>query len=358
MPTIRIHASKSYDVRISSGLLHRASEEILSLPRLSEDRNLRSVCIVSDDNVFPLYGEGLTSSLLSAGLRTVPFVFHHGEESKKLSTYEQLVETLAEECFTRSDLLIGLGGGVVGDLAGFAASTMLRGLRLIQFPTTLLAAADASVGGKNGLNLVTGKNMIGSFYQPDLVLCDPDLFATLPESEYRNGCAEIIKYAMLDDPDFCRSLLETPVKEDYEAVVARCVEKKKRYVEQDETDLSLRRMLNFGHTAGHAVETCSGYRIPHGEAVAIGMSVISRAAVAKGYCDPNVPAYLESVLSFYGLPSKTDFLAESLAEAAFRDKKTAGTDVTLILPQAVGLCRPVTVPKTSLADWFRAGGCL
>lgn len=357
MTTVRIRVSSDYDVRISPGLLSRVPEQILSLPEIREGSSLPSVCVVSDDRVFGLYGAPLLDSLRTAGFRAVPFVFPHGESGKSLSVYESLAETLAAGTFSRTDLIAALGGGVTGDLAGFAAGTVFRGMRLIQIPTTLLAAVDASVGGKAALNLKAGKNLIGCFRQPSLVLCDPDVFRTLSPEDYRNGCAEIIKCAMLDGPEFCGDLLRTPVSEHFESVIARCVEIKRSYVERDETDRSVRRFLNFGHTAGHAMESASGYRLPHGAAVAAGMAVMARASAAKGFCGTDVPAFLESLLQAYGLPTGTDLPAAELAAEAKKDKKSRGDLVTLVLPDAVGHCFLRDAPKSSLEDWFRAGGC-
>lgn len=353
--TIDTH-TKTYDVRVGQGLLDKAGELTSSVLSFTGETP-RSVCVVSDDNVFPLYGERLKGSMESAGFRVFPFVFPHGEKSKRLDVYEKLAERLAQECFTRSDVVVTLGGGVAGDLAGFAASTMLRGTAFVQIPTSLLAAVDASVGGKTALDLASGKNLIGSFYQPDLVLCDTGVFATLPEKEIRNGCAEIIKYAMLDDPALCRELLERHVRNDYEAVVAACVRKKKSYVEQDVNDFGVRHMLNFGHTFGHAIESLSGYAIPHGEAVAAGMAIASRAACAKGFCGPETPAYMEAVLKAYGLPTSTDFPASLLAAEAKKDKKASGDVVNIIIPVEVGRCEMLCIGKEELEDWFRAGGC-
>ena len=351
MKRIRIHASAEYDVLIGSGLLSGLPAYVRSLGDVSD------VCVVSDDLVYPLYGESSARVLREAGLRTVSFVFPHGESHKTLETYQSLVEYLADVAFPRSGLLVAVGGGVTGDLTGFAAATFRRGVRFLQIPTSLLAAVDASVGGKTALDLPAAKNQIGCFYHPCLVLCDTATFSTLPETEYRNGCAEIIKYAMLDDPAFCTSLLRRPVRDRYPSVVAKCVEKKRFYVEQDELDGSIRNMLNFGHTFGHAIEACSGYRIPHGKAVAAGMAIITRAAAGFRICSPETPAFLERLLNAYGLPDGTDFTADELAKEAVRDKKADGENIRLIVPEAVGRCSVRTVPVAGLKDWLRAGGC-
>ena len=361
MTTTRIRASKEYDVLVGEGILSSAPAFFRGVPALRDrksDAGETAAFIVSDDRVCPLYGKTLADALNGAGYRVDRFVFPHGEEQKTLSTYGRLMEAVCRADLTRSDFLIALGGGVTGDLTGFAAATYRRGIPFLQIPTTLLAAVDASVGGKTGVDLPSGKNQAGCFWQPDLVLCDTDTFRTLPETEYRNGCAEIIKYAMLDGEDFFRALEEKPVSSRYEETVTACVRKKQSYIEQDERDTGSRQMLNFGHTLGHALELLSGFRIPHGEAVAVGMAVLTRAAVSRGLCPHGTDERLTALLTKYGLPSETSFSAADLAEAAQRDKKAAGDKLTLILPAGIGVCMPRQIPKAELADWFRSGGCV
>lgn len=360
MTVTRIHASREYDVVTGSGLLPSLPdylERVPDLRHLKTGAGATGVFVVSDDTVFALYGECLTEALSEAGYRVRSFVFPHGEEQKTLATYAKLTEALCRADMTRTDFLIALGGGVTGDLTGFAAATYRRGIPFVQIPTTLLAAVDASVGGKTGVDLPSGKNQVGCFWQPHLVLCDTDVFRTLPDTEYRNGCAEIIKYAMLDDPDLFNGLEAKPVSAFYEEAVTACVQKKRFYVERDERDTGMRQMLNFGHTLGHALERISGYTVPHGEAVAVGMAVLTRASAAYGLCGADTADRLTRLIRRYGLPVETDFTASELAEAAQADKKASGDSVTLILPRDIGACHPETVLRRSLADWFRAGGC-
>ena len=228
MRSIHIKASREYDVLVERGLLDRAGEFLskVSAPGMA--------AVVSDETVFALYGERTVRALEKAGYRVCAFTFPAGEESKNLSTYADVLHFLGAHRFSRSDVVVALGGGVVGDLAGFAAATYQRGMGFAQIPTTLLAAVDSSVGGKTAVDLPTGKNQAGSFYQPCLVLCDPDTLSSLPEEQYRCGCAEIIKYAMLGNEAFFEELDETPVREQYEHVIEVCVQMKRDIVGADE----------------------------------------------------------------------------------------------------------------------------
>ncbi len=350
MKTIRIDASVSYDVVIAPGLLGEAGARIAALAGRAR------AMVVSDKHVFSLYGEKLLESLRSAGMETSRFLFPRGEQEKNLATYGALLETLCRERFTRKDWIVALGGGVVGDLAGFAAATYQRGIPFVQLPTTLLAAVDASVGGKTAVDLAGGKNQAGAFYQPRLVLCDTDCLGTLSEEEYRCGCAEVVKYAMIGSPELFGEISRKPVREHYEEVIARCVAMKRDYVQADEFDTGVRMLLNFGHSFGHAAEACSGYALPHGEAVAMGMAVMCRSAAAAGYCPEETREALEKLLRAYGLPTEIPYSAEALAEAARADKKATGDSIRLVVPEKVGHCRIETVPAGDLLLWLRRGG--
>ncbi len=350
--TIHIPASTPYDVVISRGLLAESGQRIRSLSKAS------SAVIVSDDTVFSLYGEQVRSSLEAAGFRVGSFVFPHGEAHKTVSTWKDCLEALISFRLTRSDLLVALGGGVVGDLAGFAAACYQRGIPFVQIPTTLLAMVDSSVGGKTAVDLDHGKNMVGAFHQPALVLCDPDTLSTLPEEEYRCGCAEIIKYAVLGSRPFFDQLKNTPVRDQYESVIRTCVEMKRDFVMEDEFDTGLRMKLNLGHTFGHAAEACSRFSILHGQGVAIGMAVIARAACARGLLSGEDRDALLSILGEYGLPREASWSAEDMAAAAASDKKAAGASVRLIVPRSIGLCEIQKVPASDLLLWLRQGGVL
>lgn len=349
MKTIHVSASKEYDVIIESGLLDRLGEYA---KRLLPGK---TACIVSDSNVAPLYLRRTVNALESAGFTAESFVFPAGEESKNGETWLRLLNFLAEKKLTRADALIALGGGVTGDLTGFAAATFLRGVHCIQIPTTLLACVDSSVGGKTAIDLPAGKNLAGAFYQPDLVLCDPDLLKTLPDAVLGEGCAEVIKYGMIGDAAFLRELLDRDIRADLENVIARCVEMKRGIVEMDEFDTGERQKLNFGHTFGHGVEAASSFAIAHGAAVAIGMGIISRAAVKKGFCPQSAPDMLEKLCAKYQLDLSVPFAPETICQYALGDKKRSGTAVSLIVPTGVGICAIRRVPVNELIDWAKAG---
>lgn len=351
MTTIHVAASRAYDIEIGRGLLDQAGEHIARVTGAG-----RTAAVISDTNVLPLYGQRLCDSLERAGFRPISWAFPAGEESKNLTTYGRLLHFLGENHMTRSDIIVALGGGVTGDMAGFAAATYQRGIPFIQVPTTLLAAVDSSVGGKTAIDLETGKNQAGCFYQPWLVLCDPDTLTTLPEREYRCGCGEIIKYSVLFDAHFFEELQSTPVKDQVEHVISTCVTLKRRAVMEDEFDTGERRNLNLGHSFGHAVEACSDFSIPHGCAVAIGMAIITRAAVKRGLCSRETLDRLLAILEQYDLPTQTEHHPEELYRSSLSDKKIAGGKMHLIVPRQIGRCDIVSIPEYEIPDWLRDGG--
>ena len=245
---------------------------------------------------------------------------------------------------------------VFGAEAGFAAATYQRGIPFVQVPTTLLAAVDSSVGGKTAVNLDSGKNQVGCFYQPSLVLCDPDTLRTLPPEEYRNGCAEVIKYAVLRSEPFFDALRAEPVSAQVEHVIATCVGMKRDLVAADEFDRGSRQLLNLGHSFGHAVEKCSDYAVPHGCGVAIGMAIIARAAAKRGICTDDTCAQILALLRQYGLPTETAFTRDALTDAARSDKKIADGKLHLIVPECIGRCRIETIPAVDIPAWLADGG--
>ena len=350
MKTVTVSASRRYDILIERGLLRRAGELVRGVT------NAGTVMLVSDDSVWPLYGETVQKSLADAGFSVCRFVFPHGEGSKCAKTYLALLDALCENRLTRADAVVALGGGVAGDLTGFAASTYLRGIGFIQIPTTLLAMVDSSVGGKTAINLRAGKNQLGCFHQPAAVICDTDAFSTLPEREVRSGSAEIIKYGVIGDEGFFESLGEEPISARYEAVVECCVSMKRDFVTRDEFDRGDRRYLNFGHTIGHAAERCSGYTLPHGYAVAMGMAAISRAAESFGISEKGTAERIEKMLKRYGLPTEINFARDDMLDAMLSDKKSDGSSVALIVPERIGRCRIENAGAAELCEWLKAGG--
>lgn len=245
---------------------------------------------------------------------------------------------------------------MAGDLAGFAASTYLRGIGFIQIPTTLLAMVDSSVGGKTAIDLPAGKNLAGTFYQPWLVLCDPDCLTTLPEDIFRDGCAEVIKYAVLGNAPFFDDLRAGSAHAQLEHIIETCVTMKRDIVAQDEFDRGQRQLLNLGHTFGHGIEACSGFAVSHGSAVAIGMAMMVRAAAAFGLCTEKTRDTVVDILRQYDLPVDCAFRAEDMLPTILHDKKATGDTINLIVPTAVGQCRIVKTPASEIMDWLQAGG--
>ena len=333
LKTIHIHASRDYAVMVGAGLLDRAGELAAPLVRG------RRAAICAGENVMPLYGERLRQSLESAGFTVCCVCYPAGESAKTPETLLSIVESLAQHGLTRADAVFALGGGVTGDMAGLAAALYQRGIACIQLPTTLLAAVDASVGGKTAVNLPQGKNQLGVFSQPALVLCDTDTFRTLPPDVYTAGWAEVIKCGFLRQGVLQELLTED--QPDLEAVIAACVEIKRDIVAADEFDTGERQLLNFGHTVGHAIEKCADYRMYHGFAVAIGMAVMTRGCVSLGLCAPEVLTQLENYLQKYHLPQHCNYSADALFTAAMADKKRSDEHITLIQPVDVGVCRLV-----------------
>ncbi len=345
---VRVNASKQYDVIIRRGLLNECGRELTKLGARGK------ICLVTDDTVDALYSARAAASFASSGFETVKFVIPHGERSKSAEMLIALLRFLAENDFTGSDTVAALGGGVTGDLSGLAASLYRRGVRLVQMPTTLLAAVDSSVGGKTAIDIPEGKNLVGSFYQPSLVLCDVDAFSTLPETVFSEGCAEMIKYGVIYDAELF-SLLSDKAYVPSEEAVARCVSIKRDVVEKDERDLGLRRILNFGHTVGHAIELLSDYTVSHGNAVAAGMAVVTKASVKSGFCPEECYTSLIKLLELYGLPTGTKHSAEELKTGILRDKKRFGDTISFIVPEKIGSCREMKLPTDKIEEFVAKG---
>ena len=348
MKTVTVNASTSYPILIGEGLLDRAGA------LCAEHIGVCRVCVVTDDTVHALYYERLAHSLLAAGYEIYPFVIPHGEASKSTESLVALLEFCAEHRLTRTDALIALGGGVVGDLCGFAAAVYLRGVRFVQIPTTVLAMVDSSVGGKTAVDLRAGKNLAGAFHQPSLVICDCRTTDTLPKEIFADGCAEVIKYGVINDRAFF-DLLKNGIAEQLEEVIAACVMHKRDIVEADEFDRGTRQLLNLGHTVGHAIELCSELAISHGSAVSIGMVIVMRAAIAMGLCPAADLDELIALLTEHELPISCSYTADELAAVATADKKRAGDTISLVLPYGIGDSRLYQLPVSALADFIAKG---
>ena len=342
MRTIPVKTNPPYTVTIGPGLLRDCGA------RLRERIPPCHMAVVTDSIVGPLYLETVTESLSAAGYAVSTFEFPAGEESKNVSTLSDILEFLARQRLTRSDCLIALGGGVVGDMAGFAAAVYLRGIRYVQMPTTMLSAVDSSVGGKTAIDLKAWKNLAGAFLQPAAVLCGTDCLETLPPEVFADGTAEAVKTGVLCDESLFALFEDGTLKADPAEVIARCVEYKAGVVERDEKEQGERKLLNLGHTVGHAIEKCSGYAIPHGHAVAAGLAVMARAAERLRWTNGPIAERVGRCLEAQGLPVSTEFSPEALAEAALADKKRAGASITIVVPKEIGTCELLKIPVSEL----------
>ncbi len=329
---------RSYPILIDNGLLAGIG------PDLKNRAVAKRFVVVADSTVAGIYGEAVLASLRQAGLCPELVTFPAGEASKTLATVADLASRLARLGLDRKDGLIALGGGVTGDITGFLAATYMRGIAFVQIPTSLLAQVDSSVGGKTGVDIPEGKNLIGAFYQPRAVYIDSLCLTSLPAAELLNGIAEVIKYGVIHDQEFFSFLerertailaLELAVMEQ---VIETCCTIKAEVVAKDEREADLRRILNFGHTIGHAVEADSGYQLAHGSAVAIGMVAASRLAVAKGLFASQDAARLEALITGFGLPTAIPPTADRdrLKGYLLTDKKTVAGRPFFVLPRGIG----------------------
>ena len=341
MPMITVPlGERTYPIHIGAGMLDCLG--VLTLESLGEI----AVAVVTDDNVAPLYLDRAVKSLEDAGLQVCTITLPHGEETKCLARLSDLYTFLCENRITRKDAVIALGGGVIGDLTGLAAATFLRGVHFIQVPTTLLAQVDSSVGGKVAVDLPQGKNLVGAFYQPEFVLVDPGTLTTLTDDYWGDGLGEVVKYGCIGDADLF-ALLEECAPGGRAALMARiddillhCIQAKADVVAQDEKDTGLRMTLNFGHTIAHAVETCQHYEgLRHGEAVALGMHVMTRLTEGKGLTAPGTADRLDALLRRLDMPMQLPAIPEDALIAAMgMDKKSAGKVLRVIVVNEIGKC--------------------
>ena len=316
---------------------------------------MKTAVVVTDSNVDRFYGDGFVRSLEGEYVRVERIVFPAGERSKTLETYAELVRGFAALELTRTDVVYALGGGVVGDLTGFAAATYMRGIDFIQVPTTLLAMVDSSIGGKTGVDIPEGKNLVGAFHLPKKIIRDVKFLETLPEREMKNGLAEMIKTAVLFDEEMFAALRDLATKgaqgghrEDLKKWVERCAQWKQKIVDEDFKEGGKRKLLNLGHTFGHAIEAASEFRLGHGECVAIGMRIVGK----------DVPE-IDKILNLYGFPQVKDVFVPPLClsvakiqELLASDKKRSGDTITLIVPRKIGECDLVETPMSELGGWL------
>lgn len=344
MNTVLIKTSQPYAVHIGAGLIAHSGKLTAAIT------SARHCALVTDSHVAPLYAQEVISSLESAGFTVHLYELPAGEEHKTLAAVAQLLSFFAREGLTRTDFAVALGGGVAGDMTGFACAIYQRGIDFIQMPTTLLAACDASVGGKTAVDLPEGKNLAGAFHQPRLVICDTDTFSTLPPRVHVEGMAEVIKHALIVDKELLHTLDMCSIND----LVRRNVEIKASFVCGDEREHGQRKLLNFGHTLGHAVERCSGYTIPHGEAVAIGMALVCRAAEKLGHSPQGTTDTVLSLLRRYSLPCECSFTAGELFHAATADKKRSGDSIDIVILEEIGQAKTLRLTLNQLREFTEA----
>jgi 3-dehydroquinate synthase len=346
---------RDYDILIGRGLLDEAGARLRPLLKGNK------IALITDSNVEPLYATRVARSLHLAGFE--PFILEvpAGEQSKCPAVLAELWEEMMDLGLTRSDTVAALGGGVVGDLAGFAAATILRGVAFVQIPTTLLAQVDSSVGGKVAVDLEHGKNLAGAFYQPKLVLMDPDCLETLPESTFMEGMAEVLKYGCIFDAPFFDFLAARPSRgalmADIEDILYTCCDHKRRVVVADERDTGERMLLNFGHTLGHAYELAGNYETwSHGQAVAAGMVAAAKLGVALGLTPADVPEKIQAAEAALGLPTAISCTMDDYTAAVGLDKKGAGNDISLIVLETMGHAVAHKMPKDQVLAQLKALG--
>lgn len=334
MVELQVNTSIPYKILIEKNLINHINEKL---------KFLQSDCkilIVTDKNVKKFHLNNLIDQLKNINFKIFTFVVPFCEKSKSFKYTKRIYNYLSRHDFSRSDCILALGGGVVGDLAGFAASTFLRGIPFVNVPTSLLSQVDSAVGGKTGINTPYGKNLVGSFYSPKLVLIDPNLISTLPSCEISNGFSEIIKYALIKDKDLFLKLKNCSKQElldDLEDIITKCVLIKKEIVEKDEFDKSSRMVLNFGHTLGHAIEKLGKFKkYSHGQAISIGMKKIVEACVKNNVLDRSLKPDLEFVLKKFSLPSSCAFDKNEIILASLNDKKFFDNKFNIVLISSIG----------------------
>ncbi len=343
MQKVHINVKNDYDVIIGKGLLNKAGEI------LREEKIEGKLAVVTDSNVAPLYLESLKKSLEKSGYEVISYVFPAGEKSKNITTLSDIVEFFAEGGLTRKDTAIALGGGVTGDMTGFAAGVYMRGISYVQIPTTLLSCVDSSVGGKTAIDLKSGKNLAGVFIQPKVVIADVDTLSTLKPEVYADGMAEAIKTAILGDPELFEALEDGA---DDEYVISRCVSYKGKIVSEDEFEVGVRKLLNLGHTPAHSIEKLSGYSVMHGHAVAMGLEIMARASAREGHLSRDQKERITALLEKCSLPLSTEYTAEEMARETVFDKKREKNSISVIKIRDIGDCFIESVGTNSVKELF------
>lgn len=349
--TVRCENSPNYKITIKNNALSGIGKEVRPLTKA------KRVAIITDSNVAPLYLKGVVESFKSADFEVSSFAFTAGEESKNLETVNRILECFASNRLTRNDLAVALGGGVVGDLTGFASAIYLRGIDFVQIPTSLLAQVDSSVGGKTGCDLPFGKNLCGAFHNPIAVFIDPKTLKTLPQNRIADGFAEIIKAGAIRIPELFAQL-EEKSDENIEDIILKSVQMKADIVERDFTEKGERTLLNFGHTFGHALEKYQNFcGLSHGEAVAVGMALITKASEKAGLTEKGTFKRLTDCLKKYSLPTDTKVSLEALCQIAMNDKKSSGDEINLVLISKIGESFTKKIPWNKLYSFIAEGEC-
>lgn len=348
MEKITVKASTNYDILIDKGILDISGELISKVIKKGK------ALVVTDDNVDRFYGKQVMHSLIDAGIEAMKFVFPHGEASKSHSTLLSIYEYMALNGYTRSDFIVALGGGVVGDTAGYAAATYMRGIDFIQIPTTVVSQADSSVGGKTAVDINGGKNLVGAFHQPRLVICDTNTLDTLTPEFFSDGMAEVIKHGMIKSAELFKILLNKDIKENIVDIMKRNVSIKGQVVENDEREKGERMLLNFGHTLGHALEKYYSFTgLTHGCAVAIGMSTFTHIAERRGMCKSGVADKLDALLEKCGLPLTDKAPLHELYTLSLRDKKHLADGMNIVICSDIGKSEVVKMSVDEYAKFLK-----
>lgn len=346
MKTIHVATGRPYDILIERGLIENCGKYIRNVTKA------KKAMVISDSNVFPIYGEKVIKSLEMSGFEVFSFAFTAGEQSKRLETICSMYNELVTKGLTRSDIIIALGGGVTGDMSGFAAATYLRGIDFVQIPTSLLSQVDSSVGGKTGVDIPQGKNLVGAFWQPNVVLIDPNTLETLTDHFFADGMGEVIKYGCIKNEKLFDILIQNDAKDIIEDIIYECVKIKRDVVERDELDHGERALLNFGHTLGHAIEKEHNFKnISHGQAVAIGMVMITKASEMAGITEKGTTEKIEDLCKKYSLPVSDNTAIEKIVESTFADKKSTTTAISLIVLDKIGSSKIYPVEKKDMLEF-------
>ena len=343
MRKITVNTSEKYDILLGNGLLSKTAELIAPFCYT------KKVLIITDDIVNSLYGDFVLDNLKNYGYTTEKFVFRNGENSKNIGTLSNILEFAAQKNFKRNDVFLALGGGVVGDIAGLASALYMRGLSVIQIPTTLLSAVDSSIGGKTAIDLKSGKNLCGVFKQPKLVITDTDIIKDLPEDIFLSGMGEVIKCNIIKDFGIFESIKNGNIKQNIEKIIFDCLTLKKEIVEQDEFDTKGKRnLLNVGHTIAHSLELLSNYTLPHGNAVATGTVIEARISERLGFCDCKTVKSIENAVKKLNLYFEPPYNRQDIAYSCLLDKKNRDNRIVFLLPESLGNCREIKISADEL----------